>query len=68
MIYPSEYFSPKDYRSLELRVTPNTYAIHHYDTSWGGPWIKTKLLVKKILGHRLSGQVSAIRNRLRKKN
>ena len=62
VIYPSEYFSPKDYRSLELRLTPDTYAIHHFDTSWGGPWIKTKLLVKKVLGHRLSGKVAAIKN------
>ena len=64
VIYPSEYFSPKDYRSLELHLTPESCAIHHFDTSWGGPWIKAKLLLKKILGHRLSGKVSAVRNRM----
>ena len=72
VIYPSEYFSPKDYRTLELKLTPNTCAIHHYDTSWGGPWIKAKLLIKKILGHRLSGLVSRVRSnagqRIRKRN
>lgn len=68
VFYPSEYFSPKDFRTLELKLTPNSCAIHHFDTSWGGPWIKTKLLIKKLLGHRLSGQVSALRTKAEERN
>ena len=33
-IYPSEYFSPKDYLTEKLNITENTISIHHYDASW----------------------------------
>lgn len=33
-IYPVEYFAPKDYFTGRLRVTKNTYSIHHYDSTW----------------------------------
>lgn len=33
-IFPSEYFSPKDFRSGILSKTENTLAIHHFDASW----------------------------------
>lgn len=32
--YPKEYFAPKDFSSGRLRITKNTYSIHHYDSSW----------------------------------
>lgn len=63
VFYPSEYFSPKDFRTLELKLTPASCAIHHFDTSWGGPWIKIKLLIKKLLGHRMAGYVASIRRK-----
>lgn len=34
MIYPPEYFCPKDFISKKIKITPNTYTIHHYTTSW----------------------------------
>lgn len=33
-IYPSEYFCPKDYKTGVIKITDNTYSIHHYDASW----------------------------------
>lgn len=33
-IYPSEYFSPKDYITGKLEITNKTISIHHYDASW----------------------------------
>lgn len=33
-IYPTEYFSPKDYLTEKLNITENTVSIHHYDASW----------------------------------
>lgn len=33
-IYPPEYFCPLDYNTLELKVTENTYSIHHFNASW----------------------------------
>ena len=32
--YPVEYFAPKDYFTGRLRVTKNTYTIHHYSATW----------------------------------
>lgn len=34
VVYPREYFSPKDFISGMLSVTPNTYSIHQFDASW----------------------------------
>lgn len=34
VIYPTEYFCPLGYYSGELKVTKNTYSIHHYMASW----------------------------------
>ena len=37
LIYPKEYFCPKDYATGRLDLTANTASIHHYDSSWL-PW------------------------------
>lgn len=34
MLYPAEYFCPKDYKTGEINVTENTYTIHHFSGSW----------------------------------
>lgn len=33
-IYPTEYFSPMEMESGKLRITKNTFSIHHYSLSW----------------------------------
>ncbi len=33
-IYPTEYFSPMVMENAKLKVTKNTYSIHHYALSW----------------------------------
>jgi hypothetical protein len=33
-IYPAEFFSPWRFETAKLRVTENSYSIHHYDASW----------------------------------
>ena len=57
-IYPSEYFCPKDNRTGELFITPNTYTIHHYDGSWTIPlrrkYVKIKIALSKILGIKIA--------------
>ncbi len=35
-ILPVEYLCPKDYFSGRLKITENTYSIHHFDGSWHG--------------------------------
>lgn len=39
-IYTSEYFCPKNVQTGVLSITPNTYTIHHYDSSWCEEWQK----------------------------
>lgn len=33
-IYTKDYFYPYAYFEKEIKITKNTYAIHHYDASW----------------------------------
>ena len=33
-IFAADYFSPKDNRTGKVRITPNTYTIHHFDGNW----------------------------------
>lgn len=35
-IFPQEFFSPKDFYTRECKITPDTYSIHHFDSSWWG--------------------------------
>lgn len=37
LVYPKEYFCPKDYATGRLELTANSISIHHYDASWL-PW------------------------------
>lgn len=34
VIYPKEYFCPKDFLSGKVDITNSTYTIHHYASSW----------------------------------
>ncbi len=35
-IYPEDYFSPKNFWTGEIKVTENSYFIHHYAATWFG--------------------------------
>lgn len=45
VIYPIEYFSPLDAYSRQLKITKNTYSVHHCDATWKPS--ETKLLKMK---------------------
>ena len=36
-VFPSDYFSPKNYRTNETILTLNTYTIHHFHETWRSP-------------------------------
>ena len=40
LIYPREYFCPISVEDGKLRITSNTYTIHHYAQSWQSPMRK----------------------------
>ena len=33
-VLPAEFFSPKDNRTGNVKITPHTYTIHHFDGNW----------------------------------
>lgn len=49
-IYPTEYFCPKDYVTGKLKITNNTYTIHHYNASWMSKKQKRRYLLRKRIG------------------
>jgi hypothetical protein len=51
--YPVEYFCPKSFNTGKLRITENTYSIHHYDASWTS---KTDRKYHKII-NRITGTI-----------
>lgn len=34
IFYPNDFFCPKDYSTGKIIITDNTYAIHHFESSW----------------------------------
>jgi hypothetical protein len=34
VVYPTEYFCPMSHETGKLKITDNTYSIHHFDGSW----------------------------------
>ena len=48
LIYPKEYFCPKDYVTGELKITKNSYCIHWYTASWASSYGRFKHKLKRI--------------------
>lgn len=49
LVMPDDFFSPKVFDSREVLVTPNTYAIHHYQNSWFSPKAKIYYRVRTAM-------------------
>lgn len=49
VIYPSDFFSPLSYQTGKLRITDNTYSIHHYEGSWLTPEEREYFLLRRAL-------------------
>ncbi|CAH0134390.1 hypothetical protein SRABI27_00116 [Pedobacter sp. Bi27] len=65
-IYPSEFFSPKSWKTLKLKITANTYSIHHFAASWisGADYSLVGKLSNQLLGKRVSDFLSKIYRKL----
>lgn len=57
VILPDDYFSPKLFDSREVIITPQTYAIHHYQNSWFSPkakiYYRSRTWLIRIFGYNL---------------
>ena len=66
--YPTDYFCPKSLSDGKIRLTTNTYSIHHYLASWVPlrKRVKAKILqfIKRIVGEK---NVEKIKIRMGKK-
>lgn len=60
LIYPKEYFCPIDYTTNKCIITPNTYTIHHFASSWHGKKEKLYKLVSKYFGAKFARYCSNI--------
>jgi len=65
-VYPSEFFSPKSWKTLKLKITANTYSIHHFAASWISDTDFSLMgkLSNRLLGKRVSDSLSKIYRKL----
>lgn len=57
VIYPAEFFCPRDMRNGVLKITSNTISIHHFMASWAKKsdiyYARILRLVHRVLGQRM---------------
>lgn len=53
-LYPSVYFSAKDYRTGIINTSDSTFCIHHYDGTWLNFCARAKSKIKHLLINTLS--------------
>ena len=63
-LYSSEYFSPKDFETGDIKITNNTYTIHNYSESWHSnndkKLIALRRKVNKIFGKKIGKYIYKI--------
>lgn len=48
-IFPTEYFCPKNFDTGALKISPNTFAVHHFAGSWLSPSQKKANELRKYI-------------------
>lgn len=49
VMYPVDWFCPKNCGTGVIEITPNTRTIHYYAGSWGTPWMKLRGMFFRFL-------------------
>jgi len=49
-IFPSDYFSPAAFNTSKIKITQNSYSIHHF----GASWFSNEGKLRKDLSHKIS--------------
>lgn len=64
-VLPSDYFSPKNFLTLQIRRTPHTYTIHHFAGSWLSPgrriYMFFRRAAERIVGGRIMGWLKRLK-------
>ncbi len=68
VIYPSDYFCPKSWKTLKINITPSTICIHHF----AGSWLKEDMsalgkLFNSVFGKRISDYLAGIFRKIKGK-
>jgi hypothetical protein len=66
--FPSDYFCPKTSTGI-LKLTKNSYCIHHFAGSWHTPTLKQRIkmfIFRKIIGAELSDKLIQFKRSLKK--
>lgn len=56
-LFPCEYFSPKDVETGTIHSTKNTYAIHHFNSSWLPGFSKFRRKLKLFIGSKTTAKI-----------
>lgn len=67
LIYPKDYFAPKNPITGKVTITNNTVSIHHYDSSWYTPYQKFADRMSHILGRDITNRIVKIKKIVLKK-
>lgn len=63
-VFPMDYFSPKNTRTLELNVTKNTYCVHHFNGSWHSvaqqKYVKLRTILCQKFGEKIGELISLL--------
>jgi len=67
VVYPSEFFSPKSWKTLKIKITSNTCCIHHFAASWlaESDYSLMGKLSNQLLGKKVSDFLAKIYRKLR---
>lgn len=60
VIYPTEYFCPVNPSTGELKITENTYTIHHYAATWTIPLRKKYMSLRNSLSKKFGIKIVKI--------
>ncbi len=70
-IYPADYFYPKSFTTGKLKLTNNSFAIHHYDASWvpeeSRIWAAKHRKLSRFLGPRIAEYILVLQKLYREK-
>lgn len=60
-VFSSDFFDPKNVETEEIKITENTYSIHHFEGTWLTPTAKKRHEIKKklLINHRILGRFYA---------
>lgn len=58
-LHPCEYFSPKDVETGTIHSSKNTYAIHHFNSSWLPYFSKVRRKIKLLIGLKTTNRIIA---------